>query len=138
MSVLIKGAELPASCLKCWFAKENTFNCIPRWFSEETAKKLANSRLDDCPLVEVKDEVKEGMNKQEAYKIVLEDLKKESIFTGVYDAVNGSPEFMYGVALVMEQIAEIAGEQDAFVRLFYRNMTISQAKAEVEHGQRKS
>ena len=78
------------------------------------------------------------MSKQEAYKIVLDDLKQGSIFTGVHDAKNGNPHFMYGVACVMEQIAEIAGEKDEFTELFFGNMEKSREKAEAENGHRKS
>ena len=78
------------------------------------------------------------MNKQEAYKIVLEDLKTMRLFTGIYDASNGKPDFMYGVGTVMESIAENAGEGDKFSREYYKNMSVSILKAEVENGQRKS
>ena len=70
------------------------------------------------------------MNKQEAYKIVLEDLKTIRAFTGVYDATYGKPDFMYGVGAVMETIAENAGEGDKFSHEYYKNMSISILKAE--------
>lgn len=45
------------------------------------------------------------MDKRVAYRIVFNELIKNPLFTGIYDAENGSKEFMHGVATVMENIA---------------------------------
>ena len=49
------------------------------------------------------------MNKQEAFKIVYDEMIKCQLFCGVYDAKNGNLHFMYGISTVMEQIAYEAG-----------------------------
>ena len=73
------------------------------------------------------------MDKQEAYKIVLEDLTKCGcgLFVGQYDAKNGSEQFMYGISTVMEHIAYKAGkrEYDEFINTFFENMEKSVDKA---------
>ena len=47
------------------------------------------------------------MTKQEAYKIVYNDILNRDIglFLGRFDAKNGKPEFMYGISTLMEFIA---------------------------------
>lgn len=48
------------------------------------------------------------MNKEEAYKIVFDDLTREGgcdLFRGIYDAKNGKDSYMNGISLVMEYIA---------------------------------
>lgn len=62
------------------------------------------------------------MNKQEAYKIVLEDLKKRELFTGIYDGRNGSQDFMYGIHSVMGLIAYEAKDFHNFDDMFMSNM----------------
>ena len=42
------------------------------------------------------------MTKEEAYKIVYEDLKTHRLFRGIYDGRNGSKKFMHGISIVME------------------------------------
>ena len=73
------------------------------------------------------------MDKQEAYKIVLEDLTKCGcgLFVGQYDAKNGSEQFMYGISTIMEHIAYKAGkrEYDEFINTFFENMKKSVDKA---------
>lgn len=71
------------------------------------------------------------MNKQEAYKIVLDDLKKVPLFTGIYDAKNGGRAFMYGVNVVMRRIAYTAGDTN-FDSNFFNNIIESETKAEVD------
>lgn len=65
------------------------------------------------------------MSKQEAFKIVLEDLTKSGcgLFVGQYDAKNGSDKFMYGISTVMEHIAYKAGkkEYEEFQKIFFEN-----------------
>ena len=47
------------------------------------------------------------MTKQEAYKIVYNDILNRDIglFLGRFDAKNGDPKFIYGINTVMEFIA---------------------------------
>jgi len=45
------------------------------------------------------------MDKRVAYRIVFNELIKNPLFIGIYDAKNGSKEFMHGVVTVMEYIA---------------------------------
>lgn len=50
------------------------------------------------------------MDKTEAFRIVYEELKKNPMFCGVFDAKHGNREFMYGICTVMENIACHVGE----------------------------
>lgn len=74
------------------------------------------------------------LEKAEAFKIVLEELKKCSLFCGEYDAKNGNEHFMYGIQTVMESIAARADDTDAmlnnFTDEFLHNMIVSEKKAE--------
>lgn len=67
------------------------------------------------------------MSIKEAYKIVLEDLKKCNLLCGIYDAKNGNESFMYGISTVMESIAYNAEDED-FADMFLSNMMKSQSK----------
>lgn len=58
------------------------------------------------------------------YKIVLEDLKQVSLFTGKYDAKNGNEHFMFGILTVMEYIADKAGSKK-YTDMFIDNMNRS-------------
>ena len=58
------------------------------------------------------------------YKIVLEDLKQVPMFTGKYDAKNGSKGFMWGVLTVLEYIAGKAGDEE-YIDKFLDNMNKS-------------
>ena len=73
------------------------------------------------------------MNKQEAFKIVLEDLTKCGcgLFVGEFDATNGSEQFMYGISTVMEHLAYKAGkkEYEEFQKTFFENFEKSVDKA---------
>ena len=71
------------------------------------------------------------MIKSIAYWIVLKDLTKNGMFNGTYDAINGDATFMYGMALVMEQIAYNISTKigDEFASNFTDNMILSEAKA---------
>lgn len=68
------------------------------------------------------------MSTEEAYKIVLEDLKKCNLFCGIYDAKNGKDSFMHGICTVMENIACSAKDEN-FSDIFMNNMIESQKKA---------
>lgn len=65
------------------------------------------------------------MTKQEAYKIVYNDILSRDIglFIGRFDAKNGKPEFMYGISTVMEFIAFECGEEDYedFQKIWFEN-----------------
>lgn len=71
------------------------------------------------------------MLKRLAYKIVFNDLKKINMYCGVYDAKNGSRDFMYGLWTIMEHIAYEADKRrvDEFNGLFSDNMDRSKEKA---------
>ena len=72
------------------------------------------------------------MIKKLAYWIIYKELTREdSPFTGKYDAKNGSEHFMYGVAMVMEQIAYGVSTKvgDRFQDLFTDNMLASEGRA---------
>ena len=75
------------------------------------------------------------MTKSEAYAIVLQDLQKCSVFTGLYDAKNGSSIFMDGISTVMDTIAYGVSEEvgDAFTDLFIKNMVKCEEEAQKEH-----
>ena len=66
------------------------------------------------------------------YRIVLKDLMKIKLFTGIYDAQNGTDTFMYGICTVMEVIAYNVGTKtaDDFGTMFDKNMTDSEARLE--------
>ena len=48
MSVLIKGMEMPKTCIMCWLSP-----VCPVWVKEVSRYKGYDNRLPDCPLVEV-------------------------------------------------------------------------------------
>ena len=65
------------------------------------------------------------MTKQEAYKIVYNDILNRDIglFLGRFDAKNGKPEFMYGIITLMEFIAYESSEKDYddFQKIWFEN-----------------
>ena len=68
------------------------------------------------------------ITEQNSFELVFKDLTKEiGLFTGKYDALNGSEEFMYGVSSVMNYIAYKAGHED-FEDTFVANMIKSKEK----------
>lgn len=68
--------------------------------------------------------------KQKAFKIVYEELAKNPLFCGVYNAKYGSIKFMFGVSAVMESIAnEISNEYlEHYSKSFMENVNYSQEK----------
>ena len=76
------------------------------------------------------------MDNTEAFKIVLNELKKNSLLCGHYDARHGNEHFMYGIATVMEAIAVRADDTgeiyDGFEDEFLNNMTKSEERSEDE------
>lgn len=71
-------------------------------------------------------EVKE-MNKREAFEIVYNELIKNPMLQGNYDAKNGNEHFMYGICTVMEVIANNVSEEkyDEYSTLWVNNMAKS-------------
>lgn len=61
------------------------------------------------------------MDKTSAFKLVLDELKKCSLFCGEFDAKHGNNSFMFGIEYVMEYIASEAGD-DKFIETFDENM----------------
>ena len=75
------------------------------------------------------------MDKTEAFKIVLEELRKCPLFCGTYDARYGHEDFMYGIQTVMEAIAARTDDESdenyfQFSDEFLTNMIKSEKKAE--------
>lgn len=58
------------------------------------------------------------MDLKQAYQMVFNDLRECRMFQGHYDAVNGSPHFMYGIETVMEVIAYRAYGDDFAEKVF--------------------
>lgn len=73
------------------------------------------------------------MTKQDAYRIVLNDILNSDIglFVGRFDAENGSCEFMGGIEAVMEYIAEQVSKADYydFEAIWWKNFEESVDKA---------
>lgn len=65
------------------------------------------------------------MNKEEAYRIVYNDLIKNEMFTGHFDAKYGNQSFMFGIETVMESIANECGEIDNYQVIFEKNFVES-------------
>ncbi|MBQ8635903.1 hypothetical protein IJ425_07105 [bacterium] len=55
---------------------------------------------------------------------LLNEMRQIGIFNGTFDAKNGSPEFMHGVACVMEYLAYQVSEEygEKFIEEFDENM----------------
>lgn len=71
-----------------------------------------------------------GMNKKEAFEIVYNELIKNPMLQGNYDAKNGNENFMYGICTVMEVIANNISEEkyDEYSTLWVNNMTKSEER----------
>lgn len=61
------------------------------------------------------------MDKQQAFEIVYEELSKHPMYTGKYDTRHAKPNFMYGIASVMEHIAFKAGKLEEYTELYFKN-----------------
>lgn len=72
------------------------------------------------------------MNKEDAYRYVFHHLISygPKLFIGIYDAKNGSSEFMYGIQTVMEMIAFNVSDEtyQTFAEIFTNNMAESLQK----------
>jgi len=71
------------------------------------------------------------MDKKKAFETVFFELIKIPMFTGIYDAKNGSGSFMNGISTVMERIAYELDLDDAFSDFFIENMERSRELAEL-------
>ena len=73
------------------------------------------------------------MNKQDAYRIVLDDLMGVNLFKGIYDATydEKTNNFIYGIQTVMESIAYGVSEEcyDEFSNMFLANVISSKEGA---------
>ena len=71
------------------------------------------------------------MTKTKAFQIVLDELKKIPMFTGVYDAKNRDFSFMHGIWIVMEQIAYTISDEvgEDFDSMYIDNLRESERKA---------
>ena len=76
------------------------------------------------------------MTLQECYEVVFNDIieKGDSLFTGCYDANNGSIELMRGIGLVMEYLAYSVSDDIGaeFSDLFIENIIKSKKKVLTE------
>lgn len=65
-------------------------------------------------------------------RAVYEKLMEAPLFRGIYDAKNGNEHFMYGIATVMEYIANLVSEDtyEKYNEMLHRNMTASEERAE--------
>lgn len=70
------------------------------------------------------------MNKRKAFEIVYNELTKNPMFRGNYDAKNGDKHFMYGVCTVMEVVANNIDEETyiKYVDLWTDNMKKSEER----------
>ena len=70
-------------------------------------------------------------NERLALMKVFKNLCKCDLFIGKYDAKNGNPNFMYGIATVMENLAYLISENvgQTFHTTFTNNLIISEKKA---------
>lgn len=69
------------------------------------------------------------MNK-EVYKAILDELCECSLFRGQYDAKNGNEQYMFGIWIVMEFLADKVSDEEAdkFNEMFATNMCMSEDK----------
>ena len=76
------------------------------------------------------------IDKQQAYKLVYEDLIEMNLFKGIYDARHTEEDsidlFMAGISMVMEFIAYRVSDTvyDEYLDLWNKNVSQSIAKAE--------
>ena len=71
------------------------------------------------------------MNKKEAFGIVFNELCKNGLLMGNYDAKNGNEHFMNGIGTVMEAIAANIDDEtyENFSDTFIKNLVKSEEKA---------
>jgi len=95
--------------------------------NEETKKPL---QIVEYPHIK-NDMVSSASFRTEAYKLVFDDLTKCNMFKGIYDAKHGNEDFMYGILIIMENIALNVSEDcyEKFTAEFTKNMVESENKA---------
>ena len=67
-------------------------------------------------------------NEKEMLKGIIEEMSEIGIFTGKYDAKNGTEDFMYGISTVMECLAYMVSDEygDSFADAFVKNLIASE------------
>ena len=70
------------------------------------------------------------MNRTEAYRLVLNDLRQVGMFRGIYDARHGEKGYMNGIYTLMEYISYYADEENYMTEFSY-NMIESEKRAGV-------
>ena len=72
-------------------------------------------------------------NERETLKDIIEEMRKCNMFNGIYDAKNGSAQFMYGISTVMECLAYRVSDEygDSFSDTFVKNLIFSEQVKEV-------
>lgn len=70
------------------------------------------------------------MDKRKAFEIVYNELIKNPLLQGNYDAKHGNEHFMYGICTVMEVIANNISEEkyDEYSTLWVNNMAKSEER----------
>lgn len=68
--------------------------------------------------------------KQTMRKVIETIMQNEGLFAGNYDAINGNPEFMYGISLLLEYLAYSVDENfgNEVEDIFVKNMIKSEKK----------
>lgn len=71
-------------------------------------------------------------NEKEMLKGIIEEMRECNMFNGIYNAKNGSVQFMYGILSVMECLAYMVSDEygDSFSDTFLQNLIDSEQKAE--------
>lgn len=69
-------------------------------------------------------------NEKEILKGIIEEMRECNIFNGIYNAKNGSVQFMYGISTVMECLAYMVSDEygDSFSDTFINNLIASEQK----------
>lgn len=71
-------------------------------------------------------------NEKEMLKGIIEEMRECNMFNGIYNAKNGSAQFMYGISTVMEYLAYRISDEygDSFSDTFVNNLITSEQKVE--------
>lgn len=69
-------------------------------------------------------------NEKEMLKGIIEEMRECNMFNGIYNAKNGSVQFMYGISTVMECLAYRVSDEygDSFSDTFVNNLIASEQK----------
>ena len=72
-------------------------------------------------------------NEKEVLKGIIEEMRECKMFNGIYNAKNGSAQFMYGIEAVMECLAYMVSDEygDSFSDTFVKNLIFSEQVKEV-------